>query len=169
MAAVTAADEISITKTAENLASLFGPLLAQSKIFPFSLYTDYYAEEMGSSLVKQIFVYKTPNPVHMLPDFKIQTNRLEDEQRNDDNKRNINIDPGYLTLSRLILASTKDQPHRIHINHGIFGEITLAFKKNTYKSNPWTYGDYSAQISFFNKVRLQLKTIYDQHEDEMLF
>ena len=67
----------------------------------------------------------------------------------------VNIDPGYVTLSKLVLATTKDYSHRIYIGKGIYGEVTLQYTKGTFTPFPHTYPDYQTRIAieFFNQVR----------------
>ena len=43
--------------------------------------------------------------------------------------RPLNLDPGYITLAKLVLASTKDHAHRIYLGQGIFAEVTLLFQR----------------------------------------
>ncbi|HPP88303.1 MAG TPA: DUF4416 family protein, partial [bacterium] len=75
-------------------------------------------------------------------------------------KRNVNIDPGYIELGKLVLASTKNYTHRIYIGKGIFAEPTLQYYKKTYTKWPFSYPDYSNEksVEFFNYVR----SIYKQ-------
>ncbi len=54
----------------------------------------------------------------------------------------LNLDPGYLTEAKLILASTKDRDHRIYLERGIFAENTLYFHAGSWQKRPWTYPDY---------------------------
>ncbi|MEK6728917.1 MAG: DUF4416 family protein, partial [Planctomycetota bacterium] len=70
-------------------------------------------------------------------------------------KRPVNIDPGYINESRLILASTKDFSHRIYLRDGIYAEVTLNYRKGRYETFPWTFPDYktAGYHDFFLKVR----------------
>jgi len=34
----------------------------------------------------------------------------------------VNIDPGYISLGKLVLASTKDHAHRLYLGEGVYGE-----------------------------------------------
>jgi len=67
----------------------------------------------------------------------------------------MNLDPGYLTMAKIVLASTKDFSHRIYLERGIYGEVTLYYKENTFNALPWTYPDYqsAAAKDFLSKVR----------------
>jgi hypothetical protein len=69
--------------------------------------------------------------------------------------RSVNIDPGYLDLAKLVLFSTKDYTHRIHVGKGIFAEVTLYFQDDSFNAWPWTYPDYKTKeyIGIFNTIR----------------
>ena len=70
-------------------------------------------------------------------------------------KRPANLDPGYIEQAKVVLASTKNFYHRIYLGGGIFGEVTMHFKNNTYQFFPWTYPDYKSKDyqDFFLRVR----------------
>jgi len=69
--------------------------------------------------------------------------------------RRINIDPGYLDLAKLILASTKDFRHRIYLNKGIYADLTLFYQNKTFQTWEWTFPDYKTAeyIAIFNQIR----------------
>jgi hypothetical protein len=79
--------------------------------------------------------------------------------------RPLNLDPGYLTLAKLVLASTKDHAHRIYLADGIFAEVTLAFRRGAWQPHDWTYPDYCRADfhAFFMQCREQLKSIGRQN------
>ena len=84
----------------------------------------------------------------------IKKNKIE-AKNSFSGKRVINIDPGYLDLSKLVLFSTKDYTHRIHVGSGIFAEVTLFYKDKNFTAWPWTYPDYKTKdyLSIFNTMR----------------
>ena len=124
----------------DRLESLFGPQELESDEFEFD-HTDYYTREMGPGLRKKLVsFFRTIRPDE-LPDIKLLTNRLE-RGLSSRNRRRINIDPGYLTLDRLVLATGKDSAHRIYIREGIYAEVTLVYRSGAFHPLPWTYPDY---------------------------
>ena len=135
------------------LEAKFGPVDMSSSIMDFS-HTDYYEEEFGSGLKRLFLTFKKTLPVNNIFEVKLVTCRLENRFFAN-NKRQVNIDPGYLSLSKLVLFSTKDYSHRIHLGKGIFAEVTLRFEKHSFMPWPWTYPDYATKeyIDFFNAVR----------------
>ena len=86
--------------------------------------------------------------------IKILTNSIEDRYARQNGCRAINIDPGYIASSKLVLATTKNYSHRIYLRDGIFAEVTFNFRKNSIEFNPWTYPDYKlpATTEFFIEV-----------------
>jgi hypothetical protein len=89
-----------------------------------------------------------------LPDVKIFTNEFERE-RCINGQRMVNVDPGYIARDKLVLASTKDFYHRLYLADGIYGEVTLHFRKGVFRFFSWTYPDYKEPsfLEFLTKAR----------------
>lgn len=104
-------------------------------------YTDYYAAEMGGVLKRRFISFKRPVPLEGIHRVKIRSNDIESRLSNS-GRRRVNIDPGYLELSKLVLFSTKDYTHRIYLADGIFAEPTLFYRDGKFNPWPWTYPDY---------------------------
>ncbi len=104
-------------------------------------FTDYYEKEMGSGLLKTYLTFKRPVATESLAELKHLTNALEAESARE-GRRRCNLDPGYLTRDKLVLASTKDFYHRIHLGKGIFAEVTLHYRQGVFRHFSWTYPDY---------------------------
>lgn len=143
----------------ERLIAEFGPIDHQSRLEPFT-FTDYYCDEMGETIYRQYLSAERLVEMADLPNLKHRTNQLEIEMARLDERgrrrRQVNIDPGYLTHSKLVLATTKDYCHRIYVAEGIFAEVTLHYERpDGFWPFPWTYPDYArAKVcDFFNKVR----------------
>jgi hypothetical protein len=99
---------------------------------------------------------------------KLQTNDWEAEyarQGRHDDPRPLNLDPGYLTPAKLVLASTKDHAHRIYLARGIYAEVTLSFKDRQWRAHPWTFPDYrrADYQQFFSECRQRV--LAAQRED----
>ncbi len=136
----------------------FGTVDCESEIFAFDQ-TGYYEKEMGTCLKRKFLSFKKLINADRIAGIKIFTNKLERITRESKlSGRKINLDPGYITDAKLVLATTKDYYHRIYLGKGIFGEVTLSFKEGSFRDFPWTYPDYRklGYINFFNEVR----TIY---------
>lgn len=144
----------------------WGKVALASAAFDFTE-TDYYRSTMGDGLKKQFFVFEQLIDPERLVDLKLQTNGWEAEyaaQRRHEESRPLNLDPGYITLAKLVLASTKDHWHRLYLGRGIYGELTLHFRGGRWQTNPWTYPDYCREDfqQFFTECRNYLKG--RQHE-----
>jgi len=153
---ITARPEL-LGDLAERLAVRFGPVDAASGIWPFD-FTDYYAREMGSPLVRQFLAFERLVDQGRLAEAKLFTNGLEGIFSAESGGRCANLDPGYVTAQKLVLATTKDAPHRIYIAGGIYAEITLRVSKGAFEPCPWTYPDYRTERyrGFFDEVRRRL-------------
>lgn len=139
-----------------ELELLGGPIDLEAPLIPFS-FTDYYQREMGP-LMRTFVAFETLRSPGELASFKIAANTIEDRRRREDGRRRVNIDPGYLGLPQLVLASTKHFAHRIYLDRGIYAEVTLVFQERSFQSLPWTYPDYQAHIPLFNAWRGRLRT-----------
>jgi hypothetical protein len=147
---------------AEQLAvQEFGPLLLKSDAFDFTE-TDYYLASMGPDLKKQFLTFETLLDPGRLPQIKIATNDWEQQFANQfecEESRPLNLDPGYLTLAKLILASTKDHAHRIYLGQGIYAETTLNYRSKAWQTSPWTFPDYQREDhqAFFTQCRQAMR------------
>ncbi len=154
-----AAEERALLWGREKVVELFGPIVLESDTFRFDRFTDYYAPSMGTELIKRIWAFENPIDPERLAAVKVATNRLESEYALETASpaiaRPLNLDPGYLDLGKLILASTKDHSHRIYLQQGIFAELTLIYTKKHWQSLPWTYPDYQSKEyhEFFDQCR----------------
>lgn len=154
---VLASSEELLNEALTSLTNTYGPLCEQSSVTPFT-YTDYYNEEMGTQPYRcYLFFDKRVDP-SALAAIKISTNDIE-EHFTVDGKRRVNIDPGLLSLSNLVLATTKNRAHRIALCAGIYAELTLIYYNHSYQSLPWTYADYKSEevVKLLNQWRSHLK------------
>jgi hypothetical protein len=143
-------------KTQEKLSSLFGAVDVQSPFFSFD-FTDYYREQMGQHLKRKFISFKDLIRPEKLSRIKLMTNRLEEEigEHFHGCPRAVNIDPGYILPSALIMATAKNFAHRVPLQHGIYGHLEFLFGKEEIRTLAWTYPDYSTPgyRSFFLEVR----------------
>lgn len=141
----------------EALKSRFGAIDHAAGPFDFSRYSDYYAPEMGGGLSRYFVSFRDLVDRTRLPDLKNETIALEADLA-DQGRRRVNLDPGYMTLGQLFLASTKDNFCRIYLRDGIFAEVTLVYKEDAFRPFPWTYRDYASGEygAFFSEVRKSL-------------
>jgi len=144
-------------KTSKMLSDTFGEILFTSKPIPWD-YSTYYEEELGKNILRQFIFFTSCIDPGKLADIKLKTNDIE-HIFSSDGRRHINLDPGYVTLSKIVLASTKNYAHRIYLGKGIYAEVTLIYKGNTFMPHLYTYRDYQDKkyIDIFMKARDLLK------------
>ncbi|MBW2558153.1 MAG: DUF4416 family protein [Deltaproteobacteria bacterium] len=156
-----------LNETITILSEEFGGIDYISALVPFE-YTDYYAKESGHSLVRRFISFETLVSPDMLPDIKLFTNKVEEKFMRDGN-RLVNIDPGYISQAHLILATGKAYTHRPYLRDGIYADLTLIFKKHTFRTLEWTYPDYSDgnTIAMLNNIRerytIQVQRLKNNH------
>jgi hypothetical protein len=147
-----------LERTVHALEAAFGKVSLRSPEFNFD-FTDYYNEEIGYNLKKIFIGFAIPINPDRLVTIKTFTNELEERFGNKGGngciKRKINIDPGYVDQSKVILASTKNRSQRIYIGDGIYAEVTLLFKGKSFEPLPWTYPDLRTTLAnrFFMDLR----------------
>lgn len=145
-----------------RLTERFGEIHLETKLWPFEA-TRYYEPSMGQGLHRKFLAFKPVMDPAELPSAKIYSNNLEDHYAHSGRfaiDRPVNIDPGYITLSKLVLASAKDYSHRVYLRDGIFAEVTLTFRDGRFHPWEWTYPDYRspAYLDFFTRARNALAT-----------
>jgi hypothetical protein len=153
---VLLSDRKLVPAVENRLIEAYGPTDHHSPVLQFK-FTNYYEPEMGPAIERVFYSFERLIEADRLPEIKRQTNQIEQEVAPllGNVKRPVNLDPGYLEQAKVILASTKNFYHRIYLGKGIFGEVTMHFKNNTYQFFPWTYPDYQSEeyLEFFLKVR----------------
>ncbi len=136
------------------LAETYGVIVRRSAPLPFTQ-TTYYEREMGGNLTRLYVAFDPLISIAALAAVKHTTNRFEARWSTLQGQRRVNIDPGYLDLAKVVLASTKDHSHRLYIGDGIFAEVTLRYRQHAFQSWEWTYPDYRvpATLTFFYQLR----------------
>jgi hypothetical protein len=140
-----------------QLARLFGPIVLESQPFDFNQ-THYYEATMGAGLRKCLLVFGELVAADRLAEIKLKTIALEQELVRSGHyaePRPLNLDPGFLSLGKLVLATTKSQAHRIYLRDGIYAEVTLRYLAAQFETWPWTYADYQLPEvrEFLNQAR----------------
>ena len=148
-----------LRKTLDDLTSAVGVIAEQTPVEKFTQ-TTYYAKEMGKDLLRTFVLFEPLVKRGTLSEIKLKTNAIEESFARD-GKRAVNIDPGYIALEHVILATTKGYAHRVYLDNGIHADLTLMYRNGSYRPLEWTYPDYAeAQtISLFHRWREQLKKV----------
>lgn len=138
-------DEAVKQKLFGVLEAQFGTILHTSDSIPFT-HTDYYTQEMGSPIIRFFVAFTELVDPANLAAIKTKTNRMEIELSGGEHRR-VNLDPGILTQDSLMLATTKNRSHRIPLQDGIYGEVTLLYAHGAFQILPWTYPDYQSETT----------------------
>lgn len=146
----------SCEKALAMLTEAFGAPCFESPGLAFD-FTSYYEGEMGAPLHRIIVAFKRFVARDGLPEIKLKTNAME-ESCIENGKRTVNLDPGYLSMENVCLATTKPYSHRIYLAQGIWAEVTLFYKDGSYQAYPWTYPDYASDE--LKQIFNALRTIY---------
>jgi len=145
----------------ERAIARFGPIALESEPFEF-IETAYYEPTMGPNLRKQFWAFERLCDPAELSTWKTETNDWEAECTSlcrHAESRPLNLDPGYITAAKLVLASTKDHAHRIYLSGGIYAEITLFYRHRRWEAHEWTFPDYrrADYQEFFSRCRKHLQ------------
>jgi len=127
------------------LVNSFGPIDYETPALPFD-HTAYYNAELGTPLTRLVLGFSRLVPLDGLVEVKLATNTLECVQARPGGSRRVNLDPGLITLERLVLATGKNFTHRIYLSQGIWADLTLIYNKKTgWVELPWTFPDYATE------------------------
>jgi hypothetical protein len=158
--AVMADAEPRLTHARDALVEQLGPLYCQSAVYPFA-FTSYYEAEMGTGLIKQLLCFGERVDPAELPRIKRWTMELEKRMGREERERilrQVNVDPGLVSIESLVLATTKYSGHRICIAPSLYAEVTLLYQKGRYAPLQWTYQDYQTEAiqQFLLEIRAWL-------------
>lgn len=157
---ILAADHQCLHTAVETIDTKLGKTDLTSDVWPFDK-TDYYKDETGPQILRQfVSIERLIDPV-LLAKIKHKTNKLEQKLAAKSAlpvPRPVNLDPGIIEPSKLVLATTKNYSHRIYIGRKMYAEVTLIFDKGNWRPLDHTYPDYRQEcyFSFFAKVRTKL-------------
>ncbi|MGD9819234.1 MAG: DUF4416 family protein [Desulfomonilaceae bacterium] len=148
-------DPVSLVR--RDLEKEFGEI--EQEIGPIEFgYTNYYDKELGAGICRFLLIFHDLIDRNQLWRVKLTTNELENRHMAD-NCRIFNLDPGILTLGNLVLATGKNNAHRIYLDKGIFADLTLIFRRGSFRPLEWTYPDYSDpyMLEILNNIRENYK------------
>ena len=145
----------------QRAVAAWGPAALTSPRFSF-VETDYYEPAMGAGIEKCFWAFERLIDPAALAGIKRQTNAWEAEYAESAGHaepRPLNLDPGYLTPAKFVLASTKDHAHRVYLSDGIYAEVTLFYKDRRWQHRDWTFPDYrrADYQQFFSECREYLR------------
>jgi hypothetical protein len=151
-----------LNTAASKLKELFGRVYYESPPLPWN-YSAYYDGELGTPLYRHFMFFEGIADPASLVDAKLAVLEIE-KGFSQDGKRRINLDPGYMTLAKIVLASRKNYSHRIYLGRGVFCELELFYQEGRFNPLPYTYFDYRDDVflKIFTKARVLLKKSLDE-------
>ncbi len=152
-----------LEETALAASKVFGPIELTSETMAFD-FTHYYDEQMGSPLYRCFVAFEPAVAADVLVEAKLATNDIEREFVSrcagpGQPPRPVNLDPGYVESSKLVLASMKNFSHRIYLGRGVYGDLTLIYHKGRWEALNWTCPDYASgrYWPFLDEARAKLR------------
>ncbi len=150
-------DDAVLKSALDDFSTAFSPAQRHSSIHSFEE-TNYYAPEMGTGLKRQFFSFSGVISLENLPHWK-HTARLVEDSWQEQGKRRVNIDPGYLDFHKVILLSSKPGAQKIYMGHQVWADMVLLKCKGGYQTFAWTFPDLRDHKydSFFLEARQDFK------------
>ena len=161
IAGILAPDEAGLDLAVETLSGDLGPIDLASPTWPFEQ-TAYYEDQIGPRIFRRFVSFERLADPGDLAQIKHRTNAMERalaERLGPAVPRPVNLDPGLIETSKLVLASTKNFSHRIYIGREMYAEVTLIVDRGRWTCLPYTYPDYRLPEyhAFFERVRQRLR------------
>ncbi len=158
VAAVLYQDKEELEQVIPRLTDLYSAIDYLGDFFPF-VETDYYESEMGKGLLRGIISFEKLVHPESLADSKLKARQLEDELREDGNRR-INIDIGYIDMFKVVLASFKGRSNKIYLSSGVWADMIMYFEEGDYKTFMWGFPDFKSGI--YNADLIKIRNLYKQ-------
>jgi hypothetical protein len=157
---ILAADQNCLGSAIKEIENNYGSIDLTSEVWAFTQ-TDYYKDQTGNNILRQFVSLNELIEPGQIAEIKHQTNKIEQdlaEKLKHQCPLPVNLDPGIIEPSKLVLATTKNFSHRIYIGHKMYAEVTLIYDKGKWKAFDYTFPDYKQQLywDFFSKIRKRL-------------
>ncbi len=151
------ADQELAQHAANELARDHGGLGLSSQPQPFD-HTTYYEPEMGPGLHRFFCSFHQLLAAEQLPAFKWRAWQLE-QQLSKNGCRRINLDPGYLDSTKVVLASFKAGPQKLYLGEAVWADLVLFFTDGAYRHLLWTFPDLrdGPHLDLFTQARNHYK------------
>ncbi|MCK5740263.1 DUF4416 family protein [bacterium] len=151
-------DNELLKKAKGQLEECYGGIDYISPSFEFTD-SDYYNVEMGSPIFRLFLSFEKMIFPNQIAPIKLDTNKLEVSLALD-NRRKINLDPGYLDYDKLVLASAKYNWSKIYLENGIYADMTLKYQDHSYLALPWSFPDFKSGI--YTDAFLHIRSLYKE-------
>jgi hypothetical protein len=151
-----AADPDLLPSVRDALTAEFGPIALSSEPFDFDT-SDYYREEMGERLRRTWFCFRELCRPERLVEARHLTGRVEADLA-EAGRRRVNLDPGYLDLGKLVLASLKEAPDKIYLGQGVWAHTCLRFRFGGFTAPDHSFPDF--RDGRFDAFMLEARELY---------
>lgn len=146
-------DEALAEKVIAPFEKILGPVEVKSAWHPFE-HSPYYEKELGPNLKRCLVGFKKIFKPEKLAELKKLSKQLE-HRTSHVAHRTINIDPGYVDLFKVVLASGKSGGQKVALSKDVFAYTLLRFEKGVWHPFEWTYPDFKAII--YHKALLKVR------------
>ena len=137
-------EEGTLNKTIMDLKKKIGSIISKSPEYNFN-FTDYYEKEFGNNLKKTIVFFNKKINNEELKNLKLKIKDIE-TKFSINNKRTINIDPGYVNDKEVVLASFKNRDFKEDIGEGVYAHKVLEFNNGQIKDFFHTFPDFKNKL-----------------------
>jgi len=164
--ALLSSDGNLLTTVEADLSAVLGEIDARSEIVPWTA-SNFYEKEMGPGLLRRFVSFSFLQSPEDLAGIKLQMQRIENNYRTVSSAgRRVNLDPGYIDMFKLVLASTKNAGQRIYLRSGIYAEATLLYHDAAFHGLVYTYRDYlwPESLAFFTQMRARYLMELRKHD-----
>lgn len=151
-----AAEDAPLAQLEKALQEGFGAIALKSPPFPFDT-SDYYRNELGADLLRHWYCFEALCAAESLPESRTASGRIE-EHFMTGRKRSVNIDPGYLDYGKLVLASTKEAPHKIYMGRGVWAHTCLRYRSGRFIAPDHSFPDF--RDGRFDAFMLEARALY---------
>ncbi len=156
IAAVLWSDRSALEEALRRLEVLWGRIDHLGSDHPFDA-SDYYEPEMGPNLEKRVISFEPLVASERLADFKRESMSIEEFLQRPTG-RCVNLDPGYLDVHKVVLASVKPACQKIHVGRGVYADMVLRYSRGSFHPFEWTFTDYRQGV--FDASLMEIRSLY---------
>jgi hypothetical protein len=126
-------------------------------------HTPYYEKEMGSGLQRRFCSFAGLIAADQLVALKQSAWEIE-EQYMLGGHRQVNLDPGILDATKVVLASFKPGPQKLYLGSGVWADMVLFYTSRAFRPLLWTFPDLrdGPHLELFIRARRRYKELLRQ-------